>query len=439
MGSFELLCILIGILIIAAVSQRLSNTVITLPMLYTLFGLFIGLVFSEYVEISYEDPAVHLIIELTFMLILAVDASRINLTNLSRYHTMPLRLLFIALPLMIVMGTLVGAALFAGMDLLVLAILAVILTPADGDLAASVIENPKVPVRIRQALNVEGGLDDAISMSFLLLFISIAVSGNQEQVGTSFLMLTFSQVVFGVLAGLGMGFLGARYISWGVTSGWMSSKFQKIAWLAFVLLTFGLAEVLHGNGFIATFVFGLTSGSIAGPRETKKVDDFAEVENTLLMVVTFMLFGMVMLAPTIEHITLPMILYAVLSLTIVRMLPVAISMIGMKLKPTTVLFMGWFGPRGIASILYILLVVDTEEIVGKEMIFDIAVLTIFLSVIAHGISAAPLAEKYGARITQLINKGSADAEAASVPEVPIRRGIIAARLEQSESGISPKE
>ena len=424
MESFELLSILIGILLIAAVSKHIRNTVITLPMLYTLFGLFVGLVFSGRIEISYENPVVQAIGELTLMMVLAVDASRIKLNSLFRYHNLPLRLLLIALPLTIVMGSLVGIALFARLDFWVVAILAVILTPTDGDLAESIVENHKVPVRIRQALNIEGGLNDAFSMPFLLLFITLASSSDYGYTVRSFLISAVAHIGLGVLAGLVMGYLGARYIYWGYKSGWMSSKFQKISWLVLVLLTYGLAEVLGGNGFIASFFFGLMSGNIISKREINTLDEFAEVENTLMMLITYMIFGMLMLVPALKNISVALIIYALLSLTVVRMLPVAISMIGTKLQPITVRFMGWFGPRGIASILYVLTVFGKEEIVGRETIFNVAMVTIFFSVMAHGISAAPLAEKYGVRITQMIKKGSAQAEAIPGIEVPTRRGII---------------
>jgi NhaP-type Na+/H+ or K+/H+ antiporter len=358
------------------------------------------------------------------MLVLAIDGSRIKLGRFSRDHNLPVRLLLIGMPLTIAIGTLLGVVMFKGMEFWAVAILAVILTPADGDLAVSAIENLKVPVRIRQALNIEGGVDDGFAMPFLLLFISLAISMNHAYPRGYFVLFAVTHVLYGVLAGLVMGYLGAKYIDWGYRSGWMSSRYQKIGWLALVILTFLLTEELGGNGFIATFVFGLISGSVMSKSEIDTLDQFAEAENTLLMFVTYMIFGMVMLAPMLKHISPLMIIYALLSLTIVRMLPVAISLIGTKLQPITVLFMGWFGPRGIASILYILVVLETEEIAGSEIIFGVAVTTIFISVMAHGISAGPIAERYGATISDLIQKGSARAEAIQVSEVPTRRRTI---------------
>jgi NhaP-type Na+/H+ or K+/H+ antiporter len=174
----------------------------------------------------------------------------------------------------------------------------------------------------------------------------------------AFLGYTAAQIGFGILAGLVMGYLGARYIRWGRESGWMSSKFQKLGWLALVLLSYGMAELIGGNGFIAAFVFGITSGNTLRHDEGESLYAYAEVENSLMILLTFVIFGMVMLAPALKHIDLTVVLYALLSLTAVRMIPVAISLLDARLKPVTVLFLGWFGPRGIASILYVLTVLE---------------------------------------------------------------------------------
>jgi NhaP-type Na+/H+ or K+/H+ antiporter len=320
-----------------------------------------------------------------------------------------------------VLGAVLAAAMFGQLGFWEAAILAVILAPTDASLGQSVVENPKVPVRIRQALNIEGGLNDGFAMPFLILAISLAVS-SETQVGSGyFIGLAVSQILFGVLAGVVLGYLGAHFIGWGRQSGWMSGGLEKISWLVMVLLAFWAAELVGGNGFIAAFVFGITSGNVISTHEMKSVDDFAEVENTLLMLLTYMIFGMVMLIPALERINLTVVLYAVLSLTLVRMLPVAISLIGAKLRPVSVLFLGWFGPRGIASILYVLTVLGTEDVAGKETIYTVAMITVFFSVLAHGISAAPLADWYGKHIAALDKRDAASAETTQVPEIPTRR------------------
>ena len=424
-GINRSLAILIGILLIAGVSKRLQGTIITLPMLYTLFGLVVGLGFTDRVNLSPDSPVVETIGTLTLVFVLATDASRIKLKHVIRYHDLPIRLLGIGLPLTIILGAILAVVLFGELGLWGAAILAVILAPTDASLGQSVVENPRVPIRIRQALNIESGLNDGIAMPFLLLFLALAVSREFGLGSGAFLLFTAKQILFGALAGLVVGYLGARYIFWGLKSDWMSSGFQKICWLALVLFTYGVAELIGGNGFIAAFVFGITAGNTMSEHEIDRLYNYAEVENTLLMLITYLIFGMVMLVPALKSFDPSTILYAVLSLTIVRMLPVAISLIGTKLRPITVLFMGWFGPRGIASILYVLIVMTEGDVAGQQTIYNVVMITVLFSVLAHGLSAAPLANWYGSRIAERDRKGHAGAESRPAPEMPTRVGNVA--------------
>jgi len=312
--------------------------------------------------------------------------------------------------------------------------LAVILAPTDTSVGHSVVSNKRVPARIRQALNIEGGLNDGIAMPFLILTLSVAVS-TEHQIGSGvFLLVAMRLVVFGILAGLLIGFLGARYIRWGDKSGWMSSGFQKFSWLALIILAYGTAVLIGGNGFIASFVFGIVSGRLMSVDEMQSLDDFAEVQNGFLMLITYIFFGMLMLLPAFERLNPTILFFALLSLTVVRMIPVAISLLGAKLRPLSVLFMGWFGPRGIASILYILTVFAAEDLTGKETIYTVAVITIFMSVLAHGVTAAPLSDWYGKRIAELDKKGMAESEMRPVPEMPTRGRIAPIAISSSESG-----
>jgi NhaP-type Na+/H+ or K+/H+ antiporter len=297
-----------------------------------------------------------------------------------------------------------------------------------------VVSNKRVPARIRQALNIEGGLNDGIAMPFLILTLSVAVSTEQELGSGVFLLIVARLIVFGILTGLLIGFLGARYIRWGDKSGWMSSGFQKFCWLALIILAYGTAVLIGGNGFIASFVFGIVSGRLMSVDEMQSIDDSAEVQNGFLMLITYILFGMVMLVPAIERLNLAIVLYALLSLTIVRVAPVAISLLGTKLRPVSVLFIGWFGPRGIASILYILTVFAAEDLIGKDTIYAVVMTTIFLSVLAHGFTAVPLSNWYGKLIAELDKKGAADSEMKPVPEMPTRVGTAPVAITTSESG-----
>jgi NhaP-type Na+/H+ or K+/H+ antiporter len=426
--------LLIGLLLIAGVSKRIRNTAITLPMLYVLFGLAVGVLFSEHIELTFIDPIVEIIAALTLALILATDGSRGKPERPLSNYTLPTRLLVIGLPLTIGLGAVMAAALFDQLGIWEAAVLAVILAPTDTSVGHSVVSNKRVPARIRQALDIEGGLNDGIAMPFLILTLSVAVS-TEQQIGSGvFLLIAARLIVFGILSGLLIGFLGARYIRWGDKSGWMLRGFQKFSWLALIILAYGTAVLIGGNGFIASFVFGIVSGRLLSVDEMQSLDDFAEVQNGFLMLMTYIFFGMLMLLPAFERLNPTILFFALLSLTVVRMIPVAISLLGAKLRPVSVLFMGWFGPRGIASILYILTVFAAEDLTGKETIYTVAAITIFMSVLAHGITAAPLSDWYGKRIAELDKKGVADSEMRPVPEIPAREGIAPIAIASSESG-----
>ena len=438
MESTALWALIIGIVLIAGVSKRIRNTALTLPMLYTLFGLSAGLLFRDHIQLSVDSPIVEAIATLTLVLVLATDASRIKLRRPLRNYILPLRMLGIGLPLTILLGTIVAAVLFTTqitrLGIWEAAVLAVILAPTDASLGQSVVSSLRVPARIRQALNIESGLNDGIAMPFLILALSLAVSAEQQLGLGTFLLLAAQQIVFGILAGLIIGFLGVRYIQWGDKSGWMSRGGQKICWLALIILAYGAAVLVGGNGFIASFVFGIISGRFMRLRKMQSLDDYAEIQNALLMLLTYILFGMVMLLSAFENFNLTILVYALLSLTVIRMLPVAISLLGTKLQPLSVLFIGWFGPRGIASILYVLTVLAAEDLIGKETIFAVVMITIFMSVLAHGFSAVPFSNWYGKRIAELDKKGEADSEMKPVPEMPTRVGTVPIAVVNSESG-----
>ena len=372
------------------------------------------------IELDPEGELIRIIAEVTLVLVLATDASRINVRMLIRDHSLPQRLLAIGLPLMMLIGTIVAAMLFAELTFWEAAVLAIILTPTDASLGQAVVSNPKVPVRIRQTLNVESGLNDGIAMPFLLLALSLAAA-EQNSLGPSYwLDLALRQIFFGILVGLILGFLGGRFVEWGQRSGWMSKAFQKISVLTLALLAYGIADFLGGNGFIAAFVLGMTAANTTKKEDTEVLYEYAEVEVQGLMMLTFMIvFGAVMLPLALDQFDGPMLLYAVLSLAVIRPLVVGISLIRTKVKPVTTGFIGWFGPRGVASILYIFTVLD-EELAGETLIYNIVMLTVLISIFAHGVTAAPLANWYARRVDRVTE--SEGTEMADVPEMPVRAG-----------------
>jgi NhaP-type Na+/H+ or K+/H+ antiporter len=420
MDMLGLLAILICILLAASISRRIQNTIITLPMVYTFFGIILGGLFLDIIPLNPEDHLVELVAELTLVIVLATDASRIDVRGLLRDHSLPTRMLGFGLPLTMVYGTIAAVLVFTELGFWEAAILGVILAPTDASLGQSVVSNPKVPVRIRQTLNIESGLNDGIALPFLLLAIAMADSEVLFHNPFDFLLNVVVQILLGIAAGLVIGFFGTRFTQWGQHSGWMSRNYQSISSLALILVAYGTAELIGGNGFIAAFCFGLASRIFAGKEETEDLYEYAETEVTVLMLLTFTLFGAVMLPPAIETVNPEILLFAVLSLTLVRMLSVAISMVGAKIRPVTSLFLGWFGPRGIASILYVFIVLESENLPGLELIYGVTMITVLLSIFSHGITAAPLANRYGARMETVDRVQAETPETETVPEMPLR-------------------
>jgi len=414
--------VLLCILAASAISRRIQGTIITMPMIYVALGLLIGSQGLGLVEMSLDNELLRIIAELTLVLVLASDASRINVRMLRRDHGLPSRLLGIGLLLTLLLGTLIAYLMFGELGFWGAAVLAVILAPTDASLGQPVLTNPSVPVRIRQTLNIESGLNDGIAMPFLLLAISLAVASDEALAPTHFVISTLSAIGIGIIAGAIVGWLGAKFLMWGRSSGWMSKNYYKIGALALIFLAYVIAEASGGNGYIAAFILGMVAGD-ASRNSDEDVHEHIEVEASLLILLTFVLFGAVLLPQAIDRFNGMTVLYALLSLTLIRMIPVAISLIGSGVRPITTTFIGWFGPRGTASILYIFTVLDAEELIGADLIYDVAMITVLFSIFLHGLTAAPLAKRYGSRMAALDEERSETVEMDHVPKMPLRADL----------------
>ncbi|HSG17483.1 MAG TPA: cation:proton antiporter [Anaerolineae bacterium] len=417
--ALALVAVLVCVLVAAAISRRIQGTIVTLPMVYTVLGLILSGRVLGIIEVDLENKFIQIIAELTLILVLATDASRINVRSLIRDHSLPTRLLAIGLPLMMLFGTILAAIFFAELTFWEAAVLGVILSPTDASLGQAVVTNPRVPVRIRQTLNVESGLNDGIAMPFLLMALNLALAEESPLGQSHFLGRALTLIVLGLVVGLIVGFLGGRFIEWGQKSGWMSKEFQKISTLVLALLAYGAAELTGGNGFIAAFVMGVTLANTTRREDTEMLYEYAEVEVQGLMMLTFMIvFGAVMLPLALDQFDGTMLLYAVLSLAVIRLAAVGLGLIRTKVKPITTGFIGWFGPRGIASILYVFTVME-EDLPGESLIYGVVMLTVLISIFAHGVTAAPGAKWYAQQVEGVAE--SEGTEMQEVPEMPIRR------------------
>lgn len=406
-----------ALLAFSLISGRLQGTMVTPPLVFIVFGYLVG---QGVLGIANVDPghgAIHVIAELTLILVLFSDAARINLAQLRRDHNLPLRMLLIGLPLTMAGGAWLALMLFPQLDFWEAVLLAALLAPTDAALGQSVVSAKVVPVRIRQAINVESGLNDGIALPAVLLFAALASAQQESAQAAEWLSFALFQVTLGPLAGALVGFVGARLLDSAAHRGWADTAFQGIGILSLAVFAFAVAELIGGNGFIAAFIGGMVLGATVRHPCTF-LFEFMEAEGLLLMLITFLVFGAALLPEGLEHVSAATIVYAVLSLTVVRMLPVAISLIGTGLGLRSVLFLGWFGPRGLASILFVLLILEKVELVHRTELLSITVITVGLSALLHGLSAAPLAKLYGRHAARM---GECQ-ENMPVSEMPLREG-----------------
>ncbi len=416
MTTLAFAVVALGILAFGLVSGRLERSVLTPPMVFVLFGLVLGPQVFDLAEFDVEFGFVHTLAELALVLVLFGDASRIDLKLLVREHNIPIRLLLIGLPLTIALGTGAAMGLFEGMGLWQAALLAAILAPTDAALGQAVISNPEVPVRVRQSLNVESGLNDGVVLPLVLVFAALA--GGLESAGERN-WYAFVALQLGLSAGIGLaiGFAGGKLVQAASKAAWMNLTYQRLSTVALAVSAFAVAEILGANGFIAAFVGGLAVGNFAKDI-CPRIHEFAEAEGELLVQLTFLFFGASMV-PLVFSISDPMIwLYAVLSLTLIRGLPVAFSLLGTGLKPGSVLFISWFGPRGLASILFVVLIVEHADLPGGDALLSIVVATVTLSIFAHGLSAFPASKAY-ARVCALFPEDIEEHKA--ITEMPVRK------------------
>ena len=390
---WQLVTLALILLGFAAISRRIEGTPVTAPMVFTAAGLVVGVDALGLIDPEAKGLEVEVLAEATLAVVLFSDASRIDLTALRRTLHIPARLLGIGLPLTILAGF--GVALLVLPDLAwpEALLVAIVLAPTDAALGQVVVTSKRLPVRIRQSLNVEAGLNDGICVPLFLIALAVALAEEGAIGHGHAVQLVFEKIGYGVLVGVLTGTVAAAVVVHGTARRLVDDTWLQVVPVAGALLAFTLAEEIGGSGFIAAFVGGMTFGGMRRHRGGN-VSHLIEQTGTVLAAVTFVLFGAVLLGPAIRDLTWEIVLYAVLSLTLIRMVPVAISMLGTGARRPTVAFLGWFGPRGAASIVFALLVLEEEGLPHENAVITTAFVTVGLSVLAHGVTAAPLATRY---------------------------------------------
>src|SRR3954471_17084436 len=390
--SWALATIAVLLIAYAAFSRRLQLLSVSGAMFFTTAGLLAGPVLGL-LDLRLESEQVKLLAEITLTLVLFADASRISLRALRREFAVPLRLLGIGLPLTILAGALVGTVVIPGVSVAEALVLAIVLACTDAALGQAVVSDETVPSRIRPGLNVESGLSDGLCVPLFFIAIAIAETDAGTTSSHSASQLVFEQIGYGLVGGIVAGTLGAIALKLAARHQTIEPHCLQILSVSAALLAAGVASALGGSIFIAAFTGGFLFGTLrhdAGGEVSQLVDEGGDLFNA----VTFIVFGAVILGPVLDEITWQIVVYALLSLTVVRMLPVALALLGTGARGPTVAFLGWFGPRGLASIVFAVILIDDADLPHMQTLLLAIAVTIAISIYAHGLTARPLTERY---------------------------------------------
>ncbi len=369
---------------------------VSAPMVFVLAGLVTGSAGLGIFEVDVDNQVLEGFGELTLGFILFADAASTNSRNLIRENRIPKRLLLISLPLTILFGAAIAIGVFPNLLWQEAALIAAILAPTDAALGYAVVTSSYVPERIRQGILVESGLNDGLALPAVLLFAALAYSTIPDEArGAGYWIgFTLKQVAVGAIVGAVIGGALGKFVHYADGKKWIAHSFRNLTSIGVAILTLLGAHLVDGNGFIAAFAGGLAFGSFCS-RRAGSLTNFVEEEGQLFSLIIFFIFGAVLMPGALGHFTAFCVLYAVLSLTIIRMAPAALSLLDLKLKFPSVLFIGWFGPRGLASILFLMIAVEHEEMGRLTEIEAVVYVTVFLSIIVHGATASSFSRRYG--------------------------------------------
>jgi len=422
-----------SVLLYALVSGRLSRTAVSGTMLFALIGLICGPEVLDIVDLDGligEADFISLVLTSTLVIVLFTDACAVNSATW-RDDVLPARLLGIGLPLTVIAGWATALLVLTDLGGWEAAVIATMLAPTDAALGKAVVSNPRVPRRIRQALNVESGLNDGVALPLFVVFLEAAKVAEGRLPAADLATELIAQVGIATAVGLAIGVGSVHALRWAAGRGGADPRWLQIGVLAMAALAYTVTTPLGGSGFIAAWVAGFVFGRLSGDRIRseghsvvevgRELHSFSETTGDLLTMMSFLLFGL-LLGPTLPDLTWSTVLYAVLSLTLLRMVPVVLSQIGSGLAFGSVLYLGWFGPRGLATIILTLEITEESGLRGADTVTDVALFTVGLSVVLHGITAWWGSNAYADYIEE--HPGGAEMEEhADSPDVRVSRRV----------------
>ena len=398
MSEYQIIAVIAAfVFLYCLIASRLESTRFSGALVYVACGLALGPFGLQLVDLDVDGKEIKRIAEITLAVVLFIDSAGAKLPVLIHVKRLPGRLLLVGLPLTILLGYIFGLLVYSDLPWVSLALLATMLAPTDAALGTAVVSNEAVPSSVRQGLNAESGFNDGICVPVLLLFLSLAGGAVEGSVTEQMVHLLLEEVGIGALVGIPFAVIGSSTVKLSIRNGWISGSWIHIPMVALALLCFATAQRLGGSGFIAAFVGGMTFGALIKEEEKESLLEGAESASDVLSMITWFVFGAVFIGDSLRNPDWQAVTYAVLSLTVIRMAPVFLCVSGLGMQWDTKLFVGWFGPRGLASIVFIVMVKEAN-VAGADILLEAVTWTILLSVIAHGITANPLAKIYASRV-----------------------------------------
>jgi NhaP-type Na+/H+ or K+/H+ antiporter len=381
----------------SVIAGRVERSAVTGPIVFIAFGLIAGPVGLGFLNMDVQTVELRVVADLTLALVLFIDAANADLKTLRSHATIPRRMLLIGLPLCIVLGTVTGMVIFPDISFYELCILATMLAATDAALGKGVVSNKAVPARIREGLNAESGLNDGMCVPVLLVFLALATGTGGEDGSTALaLKLVAREIGIGLAVAVVLTLIAVKLITISMKRGWFTDVWIQIPVVTLALACFTTAQTLHGSGYIAAFVGGLIFGYFA-KQETHRLVMAGEGIAELLAMLTWLIFGSAVIGQLWSGMTLDVVIYSLLSLTVIRMLPNVIALTGSGEKLETKLFLSWFGPRGLASIVFFIIVANAH-LPSESVLGHVVVCTITLCVIAHGLTANAWAKGIARRL-----------------------------------------
>ena len=375
----EALLVFGGLLAVAAaLSGVMRGTVLSASVLSV--GLGIALAEADVVNVDANDTAIVHLVELALVLTLFSDGMFVERELLRRHWSPVTRAIVLAMPITLVLLALVAHGLFGELSWAEAFLLAAVLTPTDPVVTSAVVTAQRVPAEVRHTLNLESGLNDGLALPFVLFFLILAAPGGDA--GTEATKL-LGEAAYGALVGVVIGVVGGR-LHHHLPGGGLTPRYEGIYALGFGLFAFGFADVTVGNGLVAAYVAGIAMGA-AEEDVPEAFVEFSENVSTILQVITFFVFGALIVATGYDGEVWRLALFILFALLVARPLAVLLSFVRERLSPPLKLFIAWFGPKGVASMLFALFVLKSD--VGNgSLIFDIASFTILVSIAAHGLT-----------------------------------------------------